>query len=864
MDVERLKKIINKCDVYFEDRLISGELLLRSFIDFLTSEASKAENNGSIVLHLASPCFDAISVAWAALAVIAGNETDVESIIRNLSPGDKVLYDRKRAEFIGLNTDEDGVKRVIIRCESGTKRIGRKSWARITPYYGQSDRYDGRGIRSGNRVREEFLSAMLECDKKDIPSVTDASVIIVMSRQRANRCMDGLVLQTGNLKIRIQDLVTASYFTEGNEYPYGGNAGKNEAMIKFASKISVGLDKTWESEGNEYLGMFVCGNDLIEGGITELPPVMKRETVDFSIVSGGMDLSCAEELIKEYEEAGVFACTKDFLLEHTLPLVNGNDFTAELQRQADAVIDREIHKVILHGKTDWKSYRDFKKAIGYVRMDELDEDERAFIIPNAYSLMNLFMTAPFSVREMENAINEGKIRMEVGQPHARLEELEKRLKELPVNLAEAAEKIADSLETAYYAGYDEPPKRSFLREYIDENHGHRIAVVVPKAYYADIIWNYVLPELDPEKSSVEIVTMARFDGTRAYDRILVVGNLNGKHFDIFRCMSSEEITVLMYEAEAVMFRAREKRSRVTERLFNERQFTADDDDAEIEENVPVEDVKEIENVDEEIASYTKEIDTKKFDAALHREGDNNTVPPVDVSVLVRFEDGEGAMLSKHYEAYVLNDEKGEAEKKQADDLKVGDRMIFLNRDEDTRDIVDYILKELIDGGRIADGTVKDYEISHRWKNDLLEHMKKTGHSPRQLADEMKGNGVRVQKNTVMNWIDEDAHIVAPQSVESLEQIALLTNDTDMFDHASEYFEACKRIRRLRKDILKELGAAIIKFLEGQEAPAGIIPPEIRKRLGTLAAVLRIETIIKDDRSVPVYMTNRPLDLDGGL
>lgn len=99
---------------------------------------------------------------------------------------------------------------------------------------------------------------------------------------------------------------------------------------------------------------------------------------------------------------------------------------------------------------------------------------------------------------------------------------------------------------------------------------------------------------------------------------------------------------------------------------------------------------------------------------------------MDVSVLVRFEDGEGAMLSKHYEAYVLNDEKGEAEKKKVDDLKTGDRMIFLNRDEDTRDIVDYILKELIDGGRIADGTVKDYEISHRWKNDLLEHMKKTG------------------------------------------------------------------------------------------------------------------------------------------
>ena len=864
MDVESLKKIMKKCDVYFEDQLISGELLLWSFMDFLTDEASKVENNGSIVLHLASPCFDAISVAWAALAVIAGNETDVESIIRNLRPGDKVLYGRKRAEFIGLNMDDDCVERVSIRCGGGTTRIGRKSWARITPYYGQSDRYDGRGIRSGSRVREEFLSALLECDKKDVPSVTDASVIIVMDRQRANRCMDGLVLQTGNLKIRIQDLVTASYFTEGNEYPYGGNAGKNEAMIKFESKISVGLNMTWESDGNEYLGMFVCGNGLIERGITEIPQVMTRESIDFSVVSGGMDLSCAEELIKEYGEAGVFACTKDFLLEHTLPLVNRNDFTAELQRQADTVMDRKIHKVILHNETDWKAYRDFKKAVKYVKIDELDEDERAYIIPNTYSLMNLFMTAPFSVREMEDAVKEGRIRKEVGQPHVRLEELEEKLKELPINLAEAAGKITDSLETAYYAGYDDPPKRRFLQEYIGKNYVHKIAIVVPKAYYADIIWNYVLPELDPEKSSVEIVTMARFDGSRVYDRILVVGNLIGKHFDVFRCMSSAEITVLLYEAEAVMFRAREKQKRVTEQLFNERQCTADNGDDEIEENVSVTDVNEIENVDEEIASYTEEIVTKKFDVALHREGENNTVPPVDVSVLVRFEDGEGAMLSKHYEAYVLNDEKGEAEKKKADDLKAGDRMIFLNRDEDTRDIVDYILKELIDGSRISEESMKDYKMSRRWKNDLLEHMERTGHSPRQLADEMKRNGVQVQKNTVMNWIDEDAHTVAPQSKESLEQIAYLTNDWDMFDHAAEYFEACKRIRRLRKDILKELGAAIIKFLEGQEAPEGMIPPEIRERLGTLAAVLRIETIIKDERSVPAYMTNRPLDLDGGL
>ena len=38
-------------------------------------------------------------------------------------------------------------------------------------------------------------------------------------------------------------------------------------------------------------------------------------------------------------------------------------------------------------------------------------------------------------------------------------------------------------------------------------------------------------------------------------------------------------------------------------------------------------------------------------------------------------------------------------------------------------------------------------MSRRWKNDLLEQMERTGHSPKKIAEEMKGNGVRVQKNT---------------------------------------------------------------------------------------------------------------------
>ena len=53
-------------------------------------------------------------------------------------------------------------------------------------------------------------------------------------------------------------------------------------------------------------------------------------------------------------------------------------------------------------------------------------------------------------------------------------------------------------------------------------------------------------------------------------------------------------------------------------------------------------------------------------------------------------------------------------------------------------------------------------------------------------------------------------------------------------------------------------------LEGQETSGTLIPPEIRKRLDTLAVVLRIENIVQTERSEPSYLTNRPLDLEGGF
>ena len=55
MNIEGLNRSLKKCDIYLEDKIISKELILQSFLTFLSGEAGKEENRGSIFLNVGSP-----------------------------------------------------------------------------------------------------------------------------------------------------------------------------------------------------------------------------------------------------------------------------------------------------------------------------------------------------------------------------------------------------------------------------------------------------------------------------------------------------------------------------------------------------------------------------------------------------------------------------------------------------------------------------------------------------------------------------------------------------------------------------------------------------------------------------------------
>ena len=104
---EILANFTDKCDIYFEDSLISKELIIKKYSDFFVSSLSDEKRSVSMALHTGSICFDIISVINAALGCVALDKTDADDIITSFSEGDMVLFKNERYRWLGTELRND-------------------------------------------------------------------------------------------------------------------------------------------------------------------------------------------------------------------------------------------------------------------------------------------------------------------------------------------------------------------------------------------------------------------------------------------------------------------------------------------------------------------------------------------------------------------------------------------------------------------------------------------------------------------------------------------------------------------------------------------------------------------------------------
>ena len=863
---EILYRVFEKCEIQIEGQTISKELLLKTFGDFLIQTITKREHNIGLVMHTGSICFDAVLITYATVLNLVLNKIATGTVVNSFSDGDIVLYGQsKKSRYVfkgfidGSEIGSEKGKKFIklAQSEIAVTYVPEVRWRNIEPYNGDSVRMDGRGIRKKTSIRDDFFEEVLGFERKNIPSVLDTSCVIVASRDYADYLIKNIGLSFNKKKIDLLELVTASYFTEDDEYRYGGNTGKNEPTLKFTSKVSTARTLLLSRKGNRHLGLMVLGEESISRGYSELPELINRKSLQYVYVCSSIDSDLGAELMADIEETEIFICTKEFLLENTTPNnIEQNSYIAELTKQVNTIIEKNNKLIIPEQKgITQEEFHDFKENIIVIKRDEYASNEKDNFVMLAYSIMKLFITAPFPMDRF--SIAREKQIIEVNTPSEKIEELERLSFEFPKHLQKNTDAIIKLLGQLLVQEEATTGKYEWLRNYLYQHVGEKAAIVLPKAYYITLLKKSGLFSEHLFRNK-DLITLNRFDDSKMYEYIIALGDYEGKKFNVFRCNSAETIISVLYESEKAgyYFKGKQSQNR-TQQLQKKSTIIV----SETEEDSMILPEEEYANdFETEMEDYISHADLTYLNTGYRNnttyEGTTNT----DIVAVAIFDDDTKAYLSKHYKGYVLEETTGNVKEVGAQEFCEGDSVVFTKNNDDTKDIVSSILTKLCLDGRLDTVTENNYKKANLWKKALLDYMYANEYTARKVAELMHKDGATVHEQTILHWLDEDSHTVGPRNVDSIRHIGNITGVAELKNNPESIFEACREIRSIRRKILTQIGSAIVDKLSGRVPKAGSDMEPIFARVDTLAEIKRIERIVRVEMVIPMGMANRPISM----
>lgn len=871
---DSLKKLIEKCDLYFEGHIISKELLVQNYADFLAGNFEK-KHNVAIALHTGSICFDIITVLFSALSNIMYYQDTADDFVKTLKVGDKVQYDKKMYVFDGFQVEKTKYIKLAsysitsgIKCD-GYSLVPEKRWNLIKPYYGTA-KQPGRTVgRQDALKRNDFLTSVFEMDTEDVPAFIDKSSVVVMSRDRSERVVDHLEISYGQKRIKITEIMPVSYCSENEEYPYGGNPGRIEPAIKITNSISTArsiVTGSWsgsENWSNDVIGVSVLGYGAISRARSEVAEMMKRRKLKYVFISYNISAEDGETLLDEVEDAAVFACTTEYLLNSSYPIVIPNPYTEELEKQVDAVVNHET--TALPVKTfdcDWDMYRRVQMALAHLRHSGYKEAED--FVPLAYSMMNLMITSVFPFQLMEELVESGVL--EVESPLHRIERITDMVAVFSGEMQDAAKTILGFLEDGFFKLLTSSPKEEVLFKLLSEYRNQKVAIIVPKAYYASILYRLNVLDYFEDASQLCISTANKFDYSQQYDAVIAIGAFWGKNFDPFRCRASSQIYVIVSAVEENIFKYRKKVAVAAERKFNIFAKVPVEEDEGVEETysdgATEESVSEIINANSDVTEYINRIfETRSLE--LLNGGSSAHYSTTDISHVATCADGESIFFTKKYKAFVFNSAKEEVTEESVDRLSPGDTVIFKTNNSDTKDIVTTLLDKYIDEYRTTSVNIQDAYLKARyWKEVLRQYRKDNGISFKELARRLGQHGAKKHEVTIQSWLAEDSYIVGPQDDETYIAIAELTQDADMLADPVSFCRACDKIRSIRVGILKLIAKTIISKYSGKLSAEDDMAKVVAENIGNISTLVQIETITPvSDKKAPINMVNRPVTIN---
>jgi hypothetical protein len=883
-----LHKLIEKCDIYFENEIISREHILKNYSLFLASSFESEKKQVCLTFHPGSFCFDVLTVLFYSIGTLFLDVTDIDEMLFSLHIGDMVLFKNERYQWGGLGsisaernfiieTDLSKATHFMIEQRKQDKSMG-QSLSRsiqpitkknlIIPYYGKSETTDGRGLRKRKSNKQDFISKVFDFPLSEITNIVGVSTALVADRELADRLMHGISLKYEHTKqINLLDIVTASYFTDDEEYPYRGNSGKNDPVIKITNRISIARDLILDKSRNKVVSFIVLGGDNLTKGRTELPELLERKAIMNIAFCTNIDYEGVEEVLDSATDAKIFACTPDYLKTVPFSCHQSGPNIISLRNHINYAINCKINQIILPGPCTWNEYQKAKQSLFYIKNNTWDGPEKDEFITYSYSLLNFFNTAVFSISDVENYYSRTQFSIQGISPRKSLEKLWSLADEFPTELTSYTLEVLEILEKMIRSQVMKPTKYRELKKQLYFSKDKRLAVIVPKTYYIEILSS--VRELLLDK--VSIIPANRFDNTMEYDEIIVTGDFHGKRFNTFRTKSAPIITVLLYAHEQPLFSYKQQQAIALEKQLNRIILNEDQKFiSEHENELPLNDNAHniLANMNEETINLERYIENI-LDSSISKFIQSTSVElsssGIDVVSIGTFESGEKILLTKYYKAFVFDAVKGNITETDVGKLCSGDTLVFTKKDGFAKNIVDNIFDSLITSGNLSHDVQEAEFKSKYWKLLLKEYMDKNHLTYKELSEHLSTYGCNRHEVTIKTWLNDDYRIIGPNDELAFAQIAELTGDPDLLSDYKGFYESCRIVRHKRREILSLVGQAIIDKLRGNTPRNKSLLKAVYDNVESLAVMLKLDLIVelKNPNNTSINLVNKPLFFEEG-
>lgn len=706
---EQLKNIIEQCTIFYDGMPINNAIL-DDYLRFLSNSDNKRVK---ISLHTGSKCFDIISVVYSILFPILKSNASNDEMIDSLKSGDMIIFGHKRQRYLGTEI-ENGIKYIIIE-EDGTGRNGAcrtkaffdNAKSSIRPYRGTSLKTGGTGVRTKKTNRDDFLAWFLNISEEDVPTIYDFSVFILSDKQYFEDIYTKTSIAYGNKRISLLDLgLPISYYTKnGEEKQFGHNQTKSDPNLIYTERLSVVRDLTITKRSGYVL---ILKQPYDSEGYSELEDISSFSFVENIVITAPIYSPLSSFALGVDIDASFYVCTKKYISSFSPQFDSRNELLKHLTTQLSNIAHKEVSRYSLPGIMDPGEYRKFRKEIKYLQWNEPRKNDFQLY---ALSLLKLLTTSFFTMNELDTNISSGEIETMAKSPAAKLEAI----RDIATSSNnDACKYICKVIGELYDKYLNDCPKKDKLFEIISEHPHEKILIVAAKSYYANFFngrySNY---------GNVSCTTADKFDSEQFYDYIIATSSQPGKRFNPATCNSAKKIIVLVYDSERLLY---DMHAKETELIRNQLEARVDGTPKEKILNLkdciltPAEQASLEE--EDDIDSFMRQLSIPNFSHYTSNDSysDNSTI---EVCYVGTFVNDEKIVFTKNYKAVVYK--QGEnVEEKSVDSLSAGDQLVFLKKNEYTRNIVDYLFEKLLSAGKLAPNIYDDYEKSRYWKTALLD------------------------------------------------------------------------------------------------------------------------------------------------